>query len=447
MKKGFKSLLLFPLAAAAISSFTACSVDTSDSLVVWTFTNEISKLVRDYYTPATGKKVKVVIKDSVTTVVTELMDIWDEGIDVPDVIALESAVVKDKDTQPYLLPLNDIENTEQMYDYTKSVASDAEGNLFGLSWQATPGGFFYKKRVADAIGVTEAEMATYLSTWGGFMELAEICHDHSVAIVSSITEPTKVFLSDRENSWVEDNVLQLEKVMFGPSDDFNCFDTVKDLHKKDYTHQTSERGAAWFADIDTDDCLGYFASCWGLNFDLIERASVKSGWRMCKAPVDYFKGGTWLAIPKKSSRIERAKDFIKYVTTNEDFLTKRCKSTGDFMNNKNVMNEVIQDYSCSFLDGQNHFEILVDVADKINGDLISPYDAYIDQIFNSQLALYAKNAPAEPKRESYDTEEEYLAAYENYLTRLETSRTKYKNDFRSGVKNKFATINTNSYPN
>ena len=35
-------------------------------------------------------------------------------------------------------------------------------------------------------------------------------------------------------------------------------------------------------------------------------------WKMCKAPVDYFKGGTWLAVPKGCSHLKEAKDFIKF---------------------------------------------------------------------------------------------------------------------------------------
>ena len=267
--KMFKKLFLLPIAAMSLGTITACHVDTSEKLIVWTFTNELKKLVQNYYVKDTGKKVQVVVKSDVQSVVTELMDVWDEGIDIPDVIALESAVVKDTDTQPYLLPLDDIEGTEQMYQYTKDVAKNDEGKIVGLSWQATPGGFFYKKRIADRLNISATQMATYLSSWQGFLDLAELCHQNSVAVVSAITEPVKVFMSAREKSWVDNNVLQLEEVMFGPSSDgVSCHDLVRTLQQEGYTHQTSERATMWYADIDSDDCGGGRAArgpCAGLG--------------------------------------------------------------------------------------------------------------------------------------------------------------------------------------
>lgn len=422
-----KKLLLIPLLALTLGAAVGCSVDTSEKLTVWTFTSELSKIGRQYENKF-GKKVFVKTWGDVESVVSQLIDALDSGGDIPDVVALEAAVVRDLDIQPLLTPLNDITGTDQMYDYTKNVASDENGNIFGLSWQATPGGFFYKKRVADKLNLSEEQIASYLSTWDGFMSLGQLCLENSVKIVSSITEPIKVFMSDRQKAWVdENNVLQLEKVMFGPTTgSSNCFDVVRGLEKKGYTHKSTERDDVWYADINSDTCLGYFASCWGLQFDLMENATVKSGWRMCKAPVNYFKGGTWLCVPKESKKIAEAKEFIKYVTTDEEFLAQRCEETGDFMNNKQLMNSIVADYQCPYLDGQNHYAQLIDVANQINGNLISPFDAFIDESFRGIVAEFAMKAG--------DDE-------------IEAKRTKYKNDFRSVVKRKYNYLDTESYPN
>lgn len=412
------------------------SAPSKEKITIWTFTNELKK-IGNQYNEKFGANVNVVVWDKVDDVVGGLMDAYDSGDDIPDIVALESAVVKDVDIQPYLMPLNDITGIDQMYDYTKKVASNENGDVFGLSWQATPGGFFYKEKVVQELGLTDENIANYLTSWNGFFELAELCKNHKtesgqkIAVVSSITEPIKVFMSSREKAWVSNNVLQLEKVMFGPTaeDNQNCFDVVRSLHQNGYTHESSERTPVWYADVDSDTCLGYFASCWGLNFDLMENAQVKNGWRMCKAPVNYFKGGTWLSVPNRSGHKQAAKDFIKYVTTDEEFLTQRCIDTGDFMNNKKVMNEIVKTYECPFLDGQNHFELLVDVADQINGDLISPYDSLIDSKFTTIVADFAE-------AKNLDTKE-----------KIEEKRTYYKNNFRTAVKNKYRYIDTSSYPN
>ena len=166
---------------------------------------------------------------------------------------------------------------------------------------------------------------------------------------------------------------------------------LESLEQKGYTHGSIDRAAGWIADIDSNNTLGYFCSSWGLNFDLMPNADTTRGdWQMCKAPIDYFKGGTWLASVEGCTHKDNALDFIKYVTTNEDFLTKRGKETGDFMNSKKVMSELVKDYSCEFLGGQNHLEILYEVAENINGELISPYDARIDSEFVSAVGDFAQ---------------------------------------------------------
>lgn len=149
----------------------------------------------------------------------------------------------------------------------------------------------------------------------------------------------------------------------------NCFDVVRALEQNGYTHGSLDREGGWIADIDSNNTLGYFCSSWGLNFDLMPNADTSFGdWQMCKAPVDYFKGGTWLAAVEGCENKDNAIDFIKYITTNKEFLAARGKATGDFMNNKAVMEELVKGYQCEFLGNQNHLAILYEVAQNIDGN-------------------------------------------------------------------------------
>jgi len=401
-----KFLALPSLAVMSIAGLTGCGKQ-SDQLTIWTFSSELKEIVKNYY----GNNAKVVIKSSVAQVQTDLNNVIKSKKKIPDIVALEAAVIANftskESSESILEPLDDIEGTDDMYSYTKSVATSTDGKLLGLSWQATPGGFFYKKSVASKVGINSVEeMEAKISTWEGYLDLAQTCYEtkvdnNPIAICSSITDPVKVFLSARENPWVVNNYLQTEEVMFGGGTVTNCFDVVRTLQQSHYTHESSDRGAGWFNDIDRADTLGYFCSSWGLNFDLMPNAKSTVGdWQMCKAPVDYFKGGTWLAIPKGCAHLDEAKDFIKFITTDKEFLKKRGKETGDFMNSKTAMQEIIADYSCAFLGGQNHLAKLYEVAQNINGELISPYDAQIDAEFTNSVADFARDdRPVEDARD------------------------------------------------
>lgn len=406
------------LAAFSIGGMTGCR-SSKNRITIWTFSDELQEIADTYY----DGNANVIIKGSVAQIQTDLMNAKKSGRGIPDIVALEAAVVADftSDTAANsgLVPLDDIEGTDDMYDYTKTVATSTDGKILGLSWQATPGGFFYKEDVAKLVGINSVEqMEAKISTWAGYLELAEACKVQNIAVASSITDPVKVFLSKRTNPWVVDGKIQMEKVMFGGDSSDNCFDIVRDLHQEGYTHQTSERNPGWFADIDKLNELGYFCSSWGLNFDLIPTAKTTKGkWKMCKAPVNYFKGGTWLAIPEGAEKVDEAKEFIKFITTDKEFLKQRCLDTGDFMNSKSVMTETKANYSCEFLGGQNHLEKLFEVAENINGALISPYDAAIDSIYTDTAANFA--------REPGD---------------VETARTKHKSNFITGVKAKYPSL-------
>lgn len=425
------------LSLLAITSLAGCNKKT-ETLTVWTFSNELKDIADQYYTKATGQKVKVSIKSSVTQIKTDLRNAVNRGKNIPDVVALEAAVIADftsvSEDESYLMDLSDIDGTDDMYAYTKSVATSTDGKVLGLSWQATPGGFFYKRSIAAKLGINSPEaMQTAISTWDNYLALAEQCANYdldeskdgkqAIAICSSILDPIKVFLSARENPWVVNNNLQTETIMFGKKEgETNCFDVVRALEQEGYSHKTQDRGSGWVTDIDSNNTLGYFCSSWGLNFDLMPNADTSFGdWAMCKAPVDYFKGGTWLASVKGCEHAESAKEFIKYVTTNVEFLTKRGSETGDFMNSKSVMSELIKDYSCAFLGGQNHLAILYEVANNINGELISPYDAVIESEFNSAVADFAQAR--------CNNEEE-----------VEAARTRFKASFVGAVKSDYPTI-------
>ena len=427
-----KTKSIFALTALALLSsiaLTGCgflsnsggiSKDASKpEITIWTFSDELQEIADNYYTGYAN----VIIKGSVSQIQTDLMNARKSKRGIPDIVALEAAVVADFTSENAadsgLVTLDDIVGTDDMYSYTKTVATSKDGHLLGLSWQATPGGFFYKEDVAKQVGINSVEeMEAKISTWSGYLELANECKANSIAIASSITDPVKVFLSKRENPWVVDGKIQMEEVMFGGGEQANCFDVVRTLHQEGYTHQTSERNPGWFTDIDKPNELGFFCSSWGLNFDLIPTAkNTKGKWKMCKAPVNYFKGGTWLAIPEGAAQVAQAKEFIQFITTDKGFLKQRCLDTGDFMNSKSVMAETKQNYQCEFLGGQNHLEKLYEVAEQINGTLISPYDAAIDSIYTDTAANFA--------REKGD---------------VETARVKQKSNFITGVKAKYPSL-------
>lgn len=409
--KAYKPLLISLALSTITIGLSACGSSNNDNsngnqMVILTFTDELKNMINNYYLKAhpedVGKiKVEKSELNAMAQTLTQKMD--NNGKNLPDMVALEAAVVLnfiEPDYRKYLEPLNDIiesTSTDNMYSYTKDIVTADDGKIYGLAWQATPGGYFYKTDIAEKVGINSyEEMQEQISTWEGFMDLAKKCEEKNIKIVSSITEPAKVFLSSRSSSWVNDNKLTIDPILY--EGDYSCMEIMHKLQQnKGYTSRSNERSSVWFNDIKSNDVLGYFASSWSLYYDLKEYAGDTAGnWAMCKGPHSFYNGGTWLSAMSTSSDENKAlaKKIIKYFTTDETFLENWGCETGDFMNNKKVMEKIKDDYSCEFLGGQNHLNILYNVAEEINGNLISPYDNKINSSFKTWAGNYAMESTA-----------------------------------------------------
>ena len=240
-----------------------------------------------------------------------------------------------------------------------------------------------------------------MSDWSKFIATAEELKEKNVKMISSTIDPVKVFLGQRENGWVDkqnnfivdDSLIQYnaETKEFGT---YNCFDVVKSIHENYYSNRTAERSTTWFSDMSGDSVFGYFMSAWGLAYDLKENSTKSGDWGFIEGPGNFYSGGTWLSGLNTSSRVDDIKDIISYFTTNTDFLKDRALKSGDFMNNKQVMAEIKNNPSAEsleFLGGQNHYELMYDIAEKINGNLFTKYDSIIDGYFESIVGDYAQS--------------------------------------------------------
>ena len=244
---GLATLMLMSL------SSTACSKKSEGTLVVWTFTDELKELIDEYYIPNCNPDYEIDVKVyALDDLSTKLRQAISTQKNLPDLVALEAKVVLNYIDSGVLINLNDIVEsgaTDDMYDYTKDIVT-VDGDCYALSWQATPGGFFYRTDLAEThLGVTTPEeMQAKMSDWSKFIATAEELKEKNVKMISSTIDPVKVFLGQRENGWVDkknnfvidDSLLQYDEKT-GTFGTYNCFDVVKSIHKNYYSNRTAER--------------------------------------------------------------------------------------------------------------------------------------------------------------------------------------------------------------
>ncbi len=155
------------------------------------------------------------------------------------------------------------------------------------------------------------------------------------------------------------------------------FDWAKTMHDENLTAGIPLRSPDWFESMNKKDgsIFCYILPTWGLHFVLKANANnTKGDWGLCKGPGSYFWGGTWLGIHKNSKNKEIAWEFIKMLTLDRETIKWYAQSTGDFVGNQAVIDEIKNNVSEPFLKGQNHYLYFANEAPKVKGYIMGKYD-------------------------------------------------------------------------
>jgi multiple sugar transport system substrate-binding protein len=402
MKKILLVLGIALLLLSGCSKKAASGGDTGGgTLIVWSFTDEIDKMVNEpsWGFKATHPGINVEYSQTPSDQFQAKIDpVLATGQGAPDIIALESAFVRKYVESGLLLDVTDI------YEAKKSVllAYPAEvgtyqGKVYGLSWQAAPGALFYRRSLAKKyLGTDDPKVVqTYFANFDKFLETAKLLKDKSngtCVVVSALGDLNNSFLSARTQSWIVNNKIVVDPAME------QYLDICKVLHDNRYEGRVGQWSEGWFAGMRGElkdengrdvEVFSYFLPTWGLHYVLKTNAPDTSGdWAMCAGPSSYRWGGTWVGAYKGTKNVAAAKEFIRYVATDETFLEAWAKDTGDLVNNLNVVNKIKDTYSEPYLGGQNHYAEFAEMAKNVNARLLQGSDEAIEGLFGEAMSSF-----------------------------------------------------------
>jgi hypothetical protein len=383
----------------AVSAFAA----DGKKLVVWSFTDEVQKMLKYYekdFPAAAGNIEFVLVPNDVYQ--SKLKPVLQSGQGAPDVFTLEAGYVKGYVGSGWMGDVGSIPAPDTM-QYTKDVVTDGNGKVRALSWQATPGAYFYRRSLAKKYLGTDdpAKVQAMISDLSKFVATAEKIKNESkgkAVIISALGDLFQVFKSGRKEPWVKNNVFAFDPVMD------KLMDIAKMFHDKGYEGKQGQWGEGWFAGMkgaladakgQPVEVFGYFLPTWGLHYVLKPNAKSADGkvntagdWAMVQGPIPYFWGGTWVTYYAKTKMKEEALKLVAYLTTNEKFLTAWAKDTGDLVSNKKVVDAIKDTYKEPFLGGQNHYAAFATMTGNINAKILSGSDQEIESIYQEQLTAY-----------------------------------------------------------
>ena len=407
MKKRLSKVVALALAMGSIASV---SLAEGSVLNVWCWNDEFQSRFNDYY-----PEVKEIAADKSTTTLNDGTIVkWtinpnennnyqnklDEALlaqdsaaedDKIDIFLIEADYALKYVDSPYTLDVRaDIGLTDDelagQYKYTQDIAS-ANGVLKGVTWQATPGLFAYRRSIAkDVLGTDDpAEVQTYLSDWDKFNEVAEKAAEKGYKMLSGYDDSYRTFSNNVSAPWVDGTTVKVDPNIM------KWVEQTKEFTDKGYNNKSSLWNDVWAADQGpTGKVFGFFYSTWGINFTLLGNSlatpvaeggkeevgnGIYGDYAVCEGPQAYYWGGTWICAAAGTDNTATIKNVMEKLTCDKDIDKQITLDTQDYTNNVEAMNEIANsDYQSAFLGGQNHIALFAKSAEKIDMSNAGPYD-------------------------------------------------------------------------
>ena len=286
----------------------------------------------------------------------------------------------------------------QQYKYTKDVMTSSKGKLKGVSWQACPAGFIYRRSFAKQVLGTDdpVEVQKQLNSWDKFDAVAAKMKAAGYYMLSGFDDDFRVFSDNISAPLVKGDKINIDPQIR------RWIKQTKEYTEKGYNNKAN----LWSAESGqgaskSGKVFGYFGPGWFIDFCLAGWAADDASkpyvsgngtcgdWAFCEGPQGFSWGGTWICGAKGSDNIDLIKDIMYVMTCDKATAKKISEKTGDFTNNEAAMTEVANgSYKNTFLGGQNHLALLLQNAKKIDKSMVSAYDQGISEKLQAAMADY-----------------------------------------------------------
>lgn len=372
--------------------------DLKGEITFWHFNkDEGPKMAEAFMKKYPNVKVNVqIISDQDQGYQNKVTQTLQGGSDAPDVLVAEAAFVKrfvnlegafdDLSKAPY--SANDI--ISNMVPSTVDIGRDDQGTLRALTYQVTPGAIGYKRDMAKQYFGTDDpdKISEMMSTPEKMLDMARQLKEKSggkAAFFASRQDMLQLYLGARQTGWVKDGALVIDPMID------KYIDIAKTYRDEKLEAGLDQWSQPWSASIAKNDVFAYAVPTWGVRWILgaNNEANMDKGlYALANSPIPYCWGGTWLGVYSGSKNKEIAWEFVKFITADKDQMKSWSADSGDFMNNKTLIDELATSGPVNKIINQNPYQVFKPSLDKINGKLFTEYDDRITAAFNDNLGSY-----------------------------------------------------------
>ncbi len=400
----------------------------SEKINLWSFTDEIPKMVGQYVKqkPEFGQKYTVectIIATDGGAYQTALDNALVAGGDTaPDMYAAEAAFIlkySQGDMAKFAATYKELGidvdakiKEADIAKYTIEVGSRG-GDLVALGYQATGCAMIYNAEVAkDTFGTDDPAKIEEIvgagsGKWDKFFEAAAKLKEKGYAAVSGGGDIWNACEKSADKAWIVDGQLNID-----PKRE-QYLDIAKQLKDNGWSNDTNAWSEGWYADMKgegTQKVFAFFGPAWLINYVMIGNSGGnKAGegtfgqWRVCAPPVGFFWGGTWVLGSKDTSKKEGVAELIEWITLDSsdtglqylwangsvDWDNDPATATAkDTVASATVMAK--SDGKLDFCGGQNVFPAFIAGNQYASAKAMTQYDETINGYFTDAAAQYAE---------------------------------------------------------
>ncbi|MDR0974505.1 MAG: carbohydrate ABC transporter substrate-binding protein [Ruminococcus sp.] len=434
----FVSAALFSACAKKDNNAEAAAGPTSGGKVlnIYCWNDEFRSRVESYYLPEhplpEGVTINWIVTPNADMAYQTKLDQTLPGNasasadDRVDIFLVEADYAAKYINTKYALSLTEVgitnEELADQYAYTKQIGSDSSGVIKGISWQAAPNVFLYRRSIANKVLGTDdpTDIQLAVADWDMFEGTAAKMHEQGYQMVSGYDDTFRAYSNNADKAIVENGIIEVPQAWLDWADQTKLFSD------SGYNSRTRLWDTAWGAGMGKDSTVfGYFGPAWFINFTLVDysMADAEMGvvngngsigdWAVTEGPAPSYWGGTWICAAEATDNIDEIRDIMRVLCTDKSVMRRIATDPGveDYTNTVSGMKEVAQsDYKSVTLGEQNPFPLYTAVADRIDvSKTISPYNQ-LAETYQGVMADYFSGAVT---RETA-IENFYTAAREKY---------------------------------
>lgn len=325
--------------------------------------------------------------------------------DKVDIFLIEADYALKYTASPYAMNIAELgitaDDLSDQYKYTQEIVT-ANGQLKGVSWQATPGLFAYRRSIANEVLGTDdpTEVQKAVADWNKFDETAAKMKEAGYYMLAGYDDSYRTFSNNVSTPWVVNNNLTVDPALW------QWVDQTKEYTDKGYNNKTSLWKPEWAAEQGPNGkTFGFFYSTWGINFTLLGNSlaikeddggklevgnGIYGDYAVCEGPAPYYWGGTWICAANGTDNKVLVANIMKRLTCDSETQKQITLDTQDYTNTVVGMNSIANDpsYGSAFLGGQNHIALFASSAPNIDCSNISAYDQLCNEKFQECMKDY-----------------------------------------------------------